>query len=100
MSAVLPFVTHPLFLSTVAGVISPFIHWFLREQGVDFGPRVNFLVNVAISGLAFLPLWALFAAGPVDPELFWASFGTAVTASQATYRILVKPVLETPSQAS
>lgn len=95
MSAVLPFLTHPLFLSTVAGVVSPFIHWFLREQGVDFGPRVNFLVNVGISGLAFLPLWALFASGPVDPEVFWTAFGTCVAAAQATYRMVIRP-LESP----
>lgn len=93
---VLPFFTDALFLSTVAGVVTPFIHWFLREQGVNFSPRVNFLVNVGISGLAFLPLVELFASGPVDPGTFWAAFGASVGASQATYRLLVKG-MESPA---
>jgi hypothetical protein len=87
--SVLPYLTHPLFLATLAGVVVPFIHWFLRYLGWDFSPKVNFLVNVALSGLAFLPLLTFFG-NATDPETFWLAFGTSVASAQITYKMLVK----------
>jgi len=89
MASVLPYLTHPLFLSTVAGLVAPFVHWFFRSLGVDFTPKLNFLLNVALSGLAFLSLLQ-FVGNPTDAETFWLAFGTAAAVSKATYTLLVK----------
>lgn len=49
-----PYVTNPAFQVTLSGLIAPFLHWFLRELGLNLTPRENFWFNVLLSTTPFL----------------------------------------------
>lgn len=89
--ALVPYVTHPAFLATVSGIFAPFLHWFLRELGLNLTDRQNFWFNAFLSATPFLAMVTVWGAHglPQAAELY-TSIGLSVAASQALYKTLVR----------
>lgn len=105
--ALAPYVTHEYFLATVSGVVAPFLHWLLRELGLELSPRKQFWFNVLLSATPFLAMATVWGANGIpEPSGLYISLLATVGASQTIYKTLVKKLMdgraadvEIPSQA-